>query len=124
MPVVALIATAADEEDPEGETEPAFLHYVSASSNDLASLVQARHADYKLAYSGMAGMSYYANHCPHCGKFSGDHFVMGPDGPFFPDSDTPAVVYELLPIETTLDLDCSPAWGVAAEILSTGRIRS
>lgn len=34
--------------------------------------------------SKMAGQSYWMNHCEHCDAKQGDHFVQGPDGPFWP----------------------------------------
>lgn len=35
-------------------------------------------------HSRMAGASYWMNHCEHCDAKQGDHFVHGPDGPFWP----------------------------------------
>ena len=34
--------------------------------------------------SHMADLSYWMNHCEHCDAKQGDHFVHGPDGPFWP----------------------------------------
>ena len=38
--------------------------------------------------SRMAELSYWMNHCEHCDAKQGDHFVHGPDGPFWPNDET------------------------------------
>ena len=37
-------------------------------------------------YSSTAGETYWMNHCTDCGIKQGDHFVHGPDGPFWPNT--------------------------------------
>ena len=63
-------------------------------------LVQAIHpltGDlYRLDHSRMAGLSYWMNHCKHCDAKQGDHFVHGPDGPFWPNDEA-----EMKTIEAT-----------------------
>lgn len=38
-------------------------------------------------HSRTAGASYWMNHCEHCDAKQGDHFVQGPDGPFWPNDE-------------------------------------
>lgn len=51
-------------------------------------LVQAIHPItrnlFRRDQSRMAGASYWMNHCEHCDAKQGDHFVQGPNGPFWP----------------------------------------
>jgi len=44
--------------------------------------------------SQMADLFYWMNHCEHCDAKQGDHFVHGPDGPFWPneESEMPNIV--------------------------------
>ena len=39
-------------------------------------------------YRQMAQLSYWINHCEHCDAKQGDHFVHGPNGPFWPDDES------------------------------------
>lgn len=38
-------------------------------------------------YSHTASLTYWMNHCEHCNAKQGDHFVHGPDGPFWPNDE-------------------------------------
>ncbi|WP_394687186.1 hypothetical protein [uncultured Xanthomonas sp.] len=72
-----------DEEYPE-EGGPSLLTYVSEL--DVATMVRVQAAApwLKTNYSQTADQNYLANHCQVCDALQGDHFVFGPDGPFFP----------------------------------------
>jgi hypothetical protein len=39
-------------------------------------------------HSRMASLSYWMNHCEQCDAKHGDHFVQGPDGPFWPNDES------------------------------------
>ncbi len=47
----------------------------------------ARNYNYKKGYSKATNLSYFANHCDHCGSIQGGfHLFAEPDSPFFIDS--------------------------------------
>lgn len=41
----------------------------------------------RVDHSGTRDESYWMNHCEHCDAKQGDHFVHGPNGPFWPNDD-------------------------------------
>lgn len=87
IPVAALwVPSFVDNEDeatPE-EGGAALLKYVSELDIGTMAHVQGAAPWLKPNYSQTANQTYLANHCQLCDALQGDHFVYGPDGPFFP----------------------------------------
>ncbi|NIK06855.1 hypothetical protein FHY11_000321 [Xanthomonas arboricola] len=87
IPVTALwVPGFIDNEDEEYPQEggPSLLKYISELDVGTMARVQAEAPWLKPNYSQTADRTYLANHCQACDALQGDHFVYGPDGPFFP----------------------------------------
>jgi len=91
-----------DEEYPE-EGGPALLKYVCALDVVTMARVQAAAPWFKHCHSHTANQSYLANHCQVCDALQGDHFVFGPDGPFFPQDEAGGGPAESHPWARVLD---------------------
>lgn len=50
-------------------------------------------------HSQTAGATYWMNHCEHCDAKQGDHFVQGPNGPFWPNDAVEMQAIEALRID-------------------------
>ncbi|WP_340650055.1 hypothetical protein [Pseudoxanthomonas winnipegensis] len=72
-----------EEEYPE-EGGASLLKYVSELDVGTMARVKAAAPWLKPNYSKTANQTYLANHCQACDALQGDHFIYGPDGPFFP----------------------------------------
>jgi hypothetical protein len=60
--------------------------------------------------SQTARLTYWMNHCEHCDAKQGDHFVQGPDGPFWPYTDEESDAIEGVRLEGPFalgDASCS-----------------
>lgn len=82
-----------DVEDPKDEPEAggaSTLLYIQALDDLVAAHVREVAPWLKLGPSGTANATYWANHCQACGVIQGDYFVLGINGPFFPQSRTEA----------------------------------
>ncbi|MEA9920820.1 hypothetical protein [Xanthomonas campestris] len=87
IPVTALwVPGFIDNEDEEYPQEggPSLLKYISELDMGTMARVQVEAPWLKPNYSQTADRTYLANHCQACDALQGDHFVYGPDGPFFP----------------------------------------
>jgi hypothetical protein len=65
---------------------PAILTYIGWLSEPAMQQLLALAPQMRMASSATADMDYLANHCAGCDALQGDHFVHGPDGPFFPQT--------------------------------------
>ena len=86
-------------EDPDDDSPPPFdgavaMTYIERISPELLAAIDQ--PSFKPGASRTAAMTYYANHCEHCGVLIGDHYLREPDGPFWPMSESHR------PIEITL----------------------
>lgn len=60
---------------------------------------------YHMGYSNFCGYSYLANHCHHCGKLQGNHFLFDePESPFYINSANAAAQLKLYKISLPYDL--------------------
>lgn len=53
----------------------------------------------RIDYSNTAGLAYWMNHCEHCDAKQGDHFVQGPNGPFWPNDQAEMASIEAVRID-------------------------
>lgn len=67
--------------DPNGA---ALLTFVEDIDTRALATCQEHLPRLRMAFTKMSGTTYLANHCEVCGTVLGDHFVHGPDGPFWP----------------------------------------
>lgn len=84
--VTAIWVPRLTEFDEEGEldvADAAVLQYVESLDPAVEAVVAQVAPLMRIGSSQTAGVSYWANHCSHCGVLQGDHFVMGVNGPFF-----------------------------------------
>lgn len=63
----------------------AVMSYIERLSPDLLAAIGTPH--FKRSASRTAELTYYANHCEHCGTLIGDHYLTKPEGPFWPMTD-------------------------------------
>src|SRR5688572_26180062 len=54
----------------------------------IAALAADARRLFRFDMSKTARSRYVMNHCAHCDAKQGDHYVHGPDGPFWPQSST------------------------------------
>jgi len=100
-PTAALWVPNYVEHDEEGEPYPgdgaAVLHYIQGL--DAGTFVHLRQVAPWLrpASTQMSGMRYLAHHCGSCNAVQGDHFVFGPDGPYFPQDDAAIAAFQVVP---------------------------
>lgn len=80
--------------DPGGA---AVLSYIEWLGEEALIACQARLPRMAFASTRTSGLSYLANHCEACGSVQGDHFIHGPDGPFWPQSEAVAK-FEILEV--------------------------
>ena len=53
----------------------------------VGALMQTSAERWRKDFSRTADESYWMNHCEHCDAKQGDHFVQGPNGPFWPNTE-------------------------------------
>ena len=118
----------ADVEDPEDEPDAgdaAILHRIQDWDDQVAAHVREVAPWLKPGHSETANANYWANHCRACGVLQGDYFVMGVNGPFFPQFRAEADALELIPGRGPLNANATAAhsgwmdWN--AERLSVGK---
>ncbi|MGL5271577.1 MAG: DUF5710 domain-containing protein [Selenomonadaceae bacterium] len=83
------------------------IHIMPAFSPIPESLLKylEQHFHYHMGYSNFRGCSYLANHCHHCGKLQGNHFLFDePESPFYIDSAKAAGKLKLYKISLPYDL--------------------
>lgn len=64
----------------------ALLTYIGKLDKSAERQVLAVAPSMRMAVSSFSETIYLANHCMGCDALQGDHFVHGPNGPFFPQS--------------------------------------
>ncbi|MEA9705218.1 hypothetical protein [Xanthomonas campestris] len=87
-------------EEPDDEPEvggTATLGYIEALDSGTAAHIQAVAPWLKPGRSETANATYWANHCEACGAIQGDHFVMGVNGPFFPQDQAGVDAIQVIP---------------------------
>lgn len=89
-----MIAEGPDDDSLPPSDGAVMMAYIERISPELLAAIDR--PSFKRAASRTAAMTYYANHCEHCGVLIGDHFLREPDGPFWPMSTSHR------PIEITL----------------------
>lgn len=99
----------------EGHEAIALLMYVEELSAELLRCVQERVPTFDRVYSETAGHAYYANICPTCRAFAGDHYLHQPGEVFLPmdEHGEAALNSELLPIEHPVEVRssyCMSGW--------------
>lgn len=90
----------ADVEGPGDEPEAgdaAILHGIEDLDDRVAAHMRAAAPWLKPARSETAEATYWVNHCQACCALQGDFFVMGVNGPFFPQFRAEADGLELIP---------------------------
>jgi len=89
-PTAAVWVPSFEEHDDEGlvdQGEGAVLRYIECMDEGAAAFV-AGHAPWlRFATTRTQGQTSLAHHCTTCGAFQGDHFVLLPDGPYWPQDD-------------------------------------
>lgn len=76
-----------DDEELAGEGG-LMLSYIDQMPMPLAVQISAQTQDrWRSDYSRTARWGYWMNHCEACDAKQGDHFVHGPEGPFWPYTD-------------------------------------
>lgn len=63
--------------------DPGAVTHLTEMSPEIARVVHNHIPTLRPAFSRMAEMGYYMNHCPICGAGTGDFYAHGADGPFF-----------------------------------------
>lgn len=69
------------------EGGPAVLHCVEWLDSDVEAFLCLYAPWVRLAPTATSRLTYHANHCETCGAIQGDHYLHGPDGPYFPQTD-------------------------------------
>jgi len=69
------------------DAEPAVLHYIEALPAQATEQLREYAPWMQPARTIGADLTYWANHCTACNAVQGDHYLFGPDGPFFPQTD-------------------------------------
>lgn len=78
----------------------AALTGVTAAEDNLQALFEERFPFFRLGHSRTAGVTAFYNHCEHCGRLQGDHYLHHePDGPFFDLTDYDQDAESFLEIE-------------------------
>lgn len=97
----AAIWVGAFQEFEEGEVldegEAGLLKYAQWLDPDAAGLVKMHAPWLRLTPTKMSETTYWANHCQTCGSAQGDHYVFGPDGPYWPQDNAALVQLTFLP---------------------------
>lgn len=89
FPVVAVLGIYVE----DGHSEAAILSYIEDFAEALLVHTKRLVEVFEKIHSQTAGFDYYANICPHCGFFAGDHHLYSVDGVFFPiDADQVATL--------------------------------
>lgn len=71
-------------EDGESVADDARILDAEALPTEIVRAIHQLNPNFRIGYSRIAGMTYWANHCGHCGTLQGDFFLNSePDGPFF-----------------------------------------
>lgn len=93
----------------DGHEAIALLMYMEELPGQLLRLIQERVPSFDRAYSATAGHAYYANICPNCRAFAGDHYLHEPGEVFLPMDEhaEAALSSELLPIEHPVEVRSS-----------------
>jgi hypothetical protein len=103
---------AADVDGPDDEPEiggAATLRHIEDLDDDVAAHVREVAPWLKHGRSETANATYWANHCLACDVLQGDYFVMGVNGPFFPQFHVEADALELIPGRGPLEANASTA---------------
>ncbi len=101
-----------DVEGPEDEPEiggAATLRHIEDLDDDVAAHVRGVAPWLKHGRSETANATYWANHCLACDVLQGDYFVMGVNGPFFPQIRAEAGALELISGSGPLSANASAA---------------
>ncbi|MCW1978676.1 hypothetical protein [Xanthomonas campestris] len=109
---VPSFADTSDVEGPEDEPEiggAATLRHIEDLDDNVAAHVREVATWLKPGHSETAETTYWANHCPHCDALQGDYFVMGVNGPFFPQFRVEADALALIPGRGPLRANASAA---------------
>ncbi len=102
----------ADVEEPEDEPEAgdaATLHGIQDLDDHVAAHVREVAPWLKPGRSETADATYWVNHCQACCALQGDFFVMGVNGPFFPQFRAEADALELIPGRGPLSANATAA---------------
>lgn len=82
-----------------------FVSNIETINSSALRLLQNLSQSYKKGYSRTLNQSYYANHCPHCGRLQGDFMLhCEPGAAFFPVSIEHARQIKLYPIKQPIFL--------------------
>lgn len=86
------------------------MKYAQWLDPDAAALVKMHAPWLRLKPTKMSETTYWANHCQTCGFAQGDHYVFGPDDPYWPQDSSALDQLTLLP-----DVDVLQANGSVAQ---------
>ncbi|XQA66839.1 hypothetical protein ACM9XC_05715 [Xanthomonas sacchari] len=101
-----------DIQKPEDEPEvggTSTLRYIHALDDQVAAHVRDVAPWLKPGRSETANTIYWANHCEICAAIQGDHFVLGVNGPFFPQTRDQADALQVIPGRGPLAANSSAA---------------
>lgn len=126
-PVAAVWVRACDSVDPDDEVyaegDPAVLQYIEWLSADALGQVQALAPWLRYANTIGSGTRYLVNHCTACDSVQGDHYVFGPDGPFFPQSKSDLERINITPCRGALEATASPLFSSWMEAIKSQAAR-
>lgn len=89
------------------EGEAALLRYIDQLSPSTLAFVQVRAPWLRMSATRTYGLTYLTHHCITCGAVQGDHFVFGPDGPYWPEDGKALAKLKLIPGHGTLRAQAS-----------------
>lgn len=100
-PTAAIWVPTYIEHDEDGERYPgdgaAVLHYVQGIDSDSLRHLAEVAPWLRPAPTRTSGTTYLTHHCESCDAVHGDHFVFGPDGPYFPQNDAAIASLQVVP---------------------------
>lgn len=116
MSAISLLAPKVEGTD----DQVCLLSGIREMPNNVLSFIQSKVPTFKVKFSKMAGIKYYANTCPKCGVLYGDFYLHDePGAPFFPENeeDAKSLYIKEIPISSPVKISSGLGVGVGEIIL-------